>query len=132
MYSDLLNGEHFFFFSAYDFIASTRKSASSTMRKSRFRVKRTIEIPSKSIDIYFLFSTRFEQPYFYRAKTFSKPHNNLPVISIIIISFEKTRCNFRKRSNSIFDTYLNFLNQLINVGYIKHRIKRRNNFFLNF
>lgn len=72
MYSDLLNGEHFFFFSAYDFIASTRKSASSTMRKSRFRVKRTIEIPSKSIDfIYFLFSTRFEQPYFYRAKTFS-------------------------------------------------------------
>lgn len=71
MYSDLLNGEHFFFFSAYDFIASTRKSASSTMRESRFRVKRTIEIPSKSIDIYFLFSTRFEQPYFYRAKTFS-------------------------------------------------------------
>lgn len=69
MYSDLLNGEHFFFFSAYDFIASTRKSASSTMRKSRFRVKRTIEIPSKSIDIYFLFSTRFEQ-YFLSRKDF--------------------------------------------------------------
>lgn len=130
MYSDLLNGEHFFFFSAYDFIASTRKSASSTMRKSRFRVKRSKFLRNRSIFISFSRLASSNHTFIAQRLSRSK-HNNLAVIPIIIISFEKTRCNFRKRSNSI-DTYLNFFNQLINVGYIKHRIKRRNNFFLNF
>lgn len=56
MYSDLLNGEHFFFFS---FSAYTILSHRNQLpRKSWFRVKRTIEIPSKSNRIYSLFRLR--------------------------------------------------------------------------
>lgn len=57
MYSDLLNGEHFFFF--FSFSAYTILSHRNQLpRKSWFRVKRTIEIPSKSNRIYSLFRLR--------------------------------------------------------------------------
>lgn len=94
--------------------------------------RKTNDRNSFEIDRYlFPFLDSLRTIFFIAQRLSRSKHNNLAVIPIIIISFEKTRCNFRKRSNSI-DTYLNFFNQLINVGYIKHRIKRRNNFFLNF
>lgn len=56
MYSDLLNGEHFFFFS---FLPTRFYCIEiSFLENHVFRVKRTIEIPSKSNRIYSLFRLR--------------------------------------------------------------------------
>lgn len=113
MYSDLLNGEHFFFFS---FLPTRFYCIEiSFLENHVFRVKRTIEIPSKSVDLFpFSLTIPNTSNHIFIAQRLSRSKTHNWTVIPIIILFEKTRCDFRKRSNSI-DTCLNFINLSLRI-----------------
>lgn len=109
MYSDLVN---IFFFFRFWFYRIDSEISFFDMRKSRLCVKRTIDIPSKSVHLFpFLVSIPNTGNHIFIAHrpSRSKTYNNQ-------ILFVKTRCNFasispkeKEKSNSI-DICLNFTN----------------------